>query len=114
MMRPEASKSSESAGWASFPAGAISLMRSPSRRISRGASVFVAGSRTRPFLIRSMSGFLGMWIGGFCIDFLLQSGMRTFGDASGEEIKDGHADSDAVGDLFEDGGLRAVGHLRRG
>ena len=35
--------------------------------------------------------------------------MRTFGDAGGEEIKDGHADSDAVGDLFEDGGLRAIG-----
>ena len=31
--------------------------------------------------------------------------MRALGGAGGEEIKNGHADGDAVGDLFEDGRL---------
>src|SRR2546421_482402 len=37
-----------------FPVGARSVICSPSRRTSRGASVFRAGSMTRPFLIKSI------------------------------------------------------------
>src|SRR5271154_5944628 len=87
-----------------FPAGAISLMRSPSRRMSRVASVFVAGARTRPVFISSMRKFLC-----FASCFFPESGVRVFSGAGGEEIKNGHAHGDTVGDLFEDGGLRAVG-----
>ena len=103
-MRPEASKTWISADEEILPSGAISLTRSPSRRMSRVESVFVAGSRTRPFLINSMRNFLH-----FASCFFAESGVRVFSGAGGEQIEDGHAYGDAVGDLLEDGGLRAVG-----
>src|SRR5271154_2221099 len=74
-------------------------MRSPSRRMSSGASVLLAGSRTRPFLIRSIRAVL--------------CGMRRVnGRASDEMVEQCHAHGEAVGHLFEHAGLRAVGNGR--
>src|SRR5580704_16232329 len=105
-MRPAASKICAPLAREIFPAGAISAIRSPSRRMSRGASVLDAGSRTRPFLISSMSRFL-RWCGGFSF----KSGMYTLRGAHHEEIKNGHAHGDAVGDLLENSGARAIGDV---
>src|SRR5580658_4031596 len=70
-------------------------MRPASRSISSAASVLLAGSRTRPFLIRSIRAILcGMG--------------RVRGRAADKMIEKGHADGEAVGDLFEDAGLRAI------
>src|ERR1700676_2762656 len=102
--RPVASNISASFARAIFPGAAISAMASPSRRMSRVASVCDAGSSTRPFLIRSMSGFLGFGVG-----FHFKSGMRAFRGADHQQVENGHAGGDAVGDLFENGGLRTVG-----
>src|SRR5216684_541049 len=104
--RPAASNTSAPFVREIFPGAAISAMVSPSRRMSRTASVLDAGSRTRPFLIRSMRRFLGFGVG-----FHFKSGMRAFGGADHQQVKNGHAGGDAVGDLFENGGLRAVGNL---
>src|ERR1700719_1105655 len=102
--RPVASNISAPFAREIFPGAAISEMVSPSIRMSRTASVLDAGSRTRPFLIRSMRGFLGFGVG-----FHFKSGMRAFRGADHKQVEDGHAGGDAVGDLFEHGGLRAVG-----
>src|SRR5580658_2621906 len=92
--RPRASKISVSRASSSGP---TREMRSPSTRISSVASVFVAGSRTRPFLIRSIRAILcGMG--------------RVRGSAADEMVEQGHADRQAVGNLFEHAGLRTVGH----
>src|SRR5260221_5600428 len=107
-MRPAASNTSAPFAREIFPGAAISEMVSPSRRMSRTASVLEAGSRTRPFLIRSMRGFLGFGVG-----FHFKSGMCAFGSADHQQIENGHAGGDAVGDLFEHGGLRAVGNFGR-
>src|ERR1700720_2464200 len=104
--RPLASNTSAPFAREIFPGAAISEMVSPSRRMSRTASVLDAGSRTRPFLIRSMRGFLGFGVG-----FHFESGMCALRGADHQQIEDGHADGDAVGDLFENGGLRAVGNF---
>src|SRR5215467_11215329 len=75
---------------------AICTMRPPSRSTSRVASVPLAGSITRPFLISSICSFLG--------------GVRRIGwCASHEVVEQGHADGQPVGHLFEHAGLRAVG-----
>src|SRR5580658_1330312 len=71
-------------------------MRSPSSSTSSVASVFVAGSRTRPFLIRSIRTIL-CGVG------------RVRGCAANEVVEQGHANREAVGDLFEHAGLRSVG-----
>src|SRR5579862_600115 len=72
-------------------------MQSPSRRTSSGASVLVAGSRTRPFLISSIRAVLcGMG--------------RVHGSAADQVIEKRHAHGEAVGHLLEDAGLRAVGN----
>src|SRR5579864_6573834 len=106
--RPVASKTSAPLSREIFPGAAISEMVSPSRRMSRTASVLDAGSRTRPFLIRSMRRFLGFGVG-----FHFKSGMRAFGGADHQQVKNSHARGDAVGDLFEHGRLRAVGNFWR-
>src|SRR5215471_14315600 len=102
-MRPLASKISVRLTGEIEPGPAISAIVSPSRRRSRTASVLEAGSRTRPFLIRSMRGFLGLGL-----RFGFQGGMGALGGADHEQIEDGHAGGDAVGDLLEDGRLRSV------
>src|SRR6266568_2655437 len=56
---PLASKTSAFCGVTIFPAGATSFIVSASTRTSSAVSVFDAGSSTRPFLIRSIGGFLG-------------------------------------------------------
>ncbi len=66
------------------------------------------GSRTRPFLMRSM-----IRVPWFCVGLAFERGMRALGSAEHEEIKDCHTHGDAVGDLFEHSGLRAVGDFRR-
>src|SRR5579862_7587699 len=71
-------------------------MRSPLISTSSVASVFVAGSRTRPFLIRSIRTIL-CGVG------------RVRGRAADEVVEQGHANREAVGDLFEHAGLRAIG-----
>src|SRR5580658_648725 len=90
--------------------------------MSRAASVFEAGSRTRPFLIRSMRWIL--FVGGASISWRLQFfGARTrtsaygiaaiLGSAGNQQVEKRHADGDAVGDLFENAGLGAVGNFGR-
>src|SRR5713101_1428154 len=104
--RPVASNTSAPFARQIFPGAAISAMVSPSRRMSRTASVLDAGSRTRPFLIRSMRRFLGFGVG-----FHFKSGMRAFRGANHQKVKNRHAGGDAVADLFEHGGLWAVGNF---
>src|SRR6516164_4314291 len=106
-MKPLASNAAAPLVSAIFPVGAISAMRSPSSRISRGASVPDAGSSTRPFLIRSMSRFLGR---GFCL--ASEGRMSSFGSAGHQQVEDGHAYADPVGDLLENGRARPVGDVR--
>src|SRR5580704_11010379 len=80
--------------------------------MSSAASVFDAGSRTRPFLTSSMRGVL--LIGGAAIlgRQRLRQGMRAlFGRAGDEQKEQRHSNGNAVGDLLEHAGLRAVGDL---
>src|SRR6266481_6357518 len=104
--RPVASKTSAPFAREIFPGAAISDMVSPSRRTSRTASVLDVGSRTRPFLIRSMRRFLGFGVG-----FHFKSRMRAFRGADHQQVENGHTSGDAVGDLLENGGLRAVSNF---
>src|ERR1700674_3530619 len=104
-IRPAASRTSAFCEAEIFPAGATSFIFSPSRRMSSCASALEAGSSTRPFLIRSIRGFLG-----FHFERRMSIGFRR---AAGEQIQNGHANRDAVGDLLEDAGLRAVGNFGR-
>ena len=85
-----------SAPWAraaSCPCGATAAMRSPSSRTSRGASVPLAGSSTRPLLISSMRR----------IPFR----RRVRAD---HQKQQGHAHGKPVGHLLEHARLRPVGH----
>src|SRR5580693_5732476 len=104
-IRPLASRTSVPCTAAILPAGATSFIFSPSSKISSAASVLDAGSRTRPFLIRSIGGFLG-----FHFERRMRAGFRG---AANEQIKNGHANGNAVGHLFEHARLRAVGDLGR-
>src|SRR5271157_1405883 len=106
-IKPEASNTSAPLARDIFPVGAISAMRSPSSRMSRGASVLVAGSRTRPFLIRSMSRFLGLRFAPY-----FERGMHAFRGPHHQQVKNGHAHRYAVGHLFEDSGARPIGDFR--
>src|SRR5216684_375490 len=122
-IRPVASKTSTPCGLTSFPVGATSLIFSPSRRISSAASVLVAGSRTRPFLMRSMRWVLCVGrapIAGllplFCIGARRAVDGRMcafFGHSDNQQIEKSHAHSDAVGDLLEHAGLVTVSDLGR-
>src|SRR5712671_4653787 len=78
---------------ASWPCGATAAMRSPSSRMSRGASVPVTGSITRPLLISSMGRIL---FG------------RRVRSAAGHQKEQCHADGQSVGDLLQYAGLRPV------
>src|ERR1700730_5185198 len=102
--RPVASNTSAPFAQEISPGAAVWAIVSPSSRMSRTASVLDAGSMTRPFLIRSMRGFLGF-------GFRCKSGMRAFRGADHQQIEDGDAGGDAVGYLFEHGRLRAVGNF---
>src|SRR5258707_10068088 len=102
-INPPASNPPAPSGAPFFPAGPTSLIFSPSTNTSSAASVFDAGSITRPFLIRSIGGFLG---------FHFQRRVRvSFGGAAGEQIEDSHAHRHAVRDLLQHAGLRPVRHL---
>src|SRR5712692_11906245 len=79
---------------ASCPGGATAAMRPPSSKTSRGASVPLAGSSTRPFLISSMRGIL-CW--------------RSV-PAANQQKQQRHADGQPIGHLLEHARLRAVGH----
>src|ERR1700691_2523056 len=119
-IKPAASKISAFFAFSEhLPAGASSAMRSPSSNTSIAASVFVAGSRTRPFLRRSMRGVLYV----FLIDrAAIPRSVRfrvagkllvVFGTSSRQQKQQRHAHRDSVGHLLEDAGLRAVGDFRR-
>src|SRR5580700_11270014 len=107
----------------SFPAAAISAMRSPSSSTSMTASVLVAGSRTRPFLMRSMRGVLYfLSIGGVLLicgspvprRWRLGCLLRVIlGTSSRKQKQQCHAHRDAVGHLLQHARLRAIGNLRR-
>src|SRR5271154_557464 len=72
-------------------------MRSPSSKISRAASVSLAGSRTRPFLIRSIRAIL--------------CGMRRVRSSAADQmVEQGHAYREAIGNLLEHAGLRPIGY----
>src|SRR6202011_5253360 len=95
----------------SFPVAAISAMRSPSSSTSMTASVPVAGSRTRPFLMRSMRGVLyflsiaGVFlIGRPPVPRRQRFGrlLRViFGTPSHQPKQQRHTHGDAVGHLLE-------------
>src|SRR2546426_810839 len=70
-----------------FSGARRSAMRPSTTRRSMTASVFVAGSITRPPLISKLAK-----------------------SASRQEVQDGHPHGDAVGDLLQDHRIRAVGH----
>src|SRR5512136_1762643 len=113
-IRLAASKISASFARVTFPAGATSEISSPTRRISSTASVLVAGSRTRPFLTRSMRCVL--YIGGAAVSWLFRLVCRIraiLRDAGDKQEEQRHAHGDAVGDLLENARLRAVGNFRR-
>src|SRR5580704_3164853 len=113
-MRPVASKISVEWSRAIRPGGATSAILSPSRRTSRGASVSVARSMTRPFLTRSMRGIL-FCIGGRRFPGLLHfgSGMRLLFRATHKKQEEQrHAHGDPIRDLLEDAGLRTVSDFR--
>src|SRR6267378_678488 len=112
-INPVASKISTSCGTAIFPAGATSRMVSPSRSTSMAASVLDVGSRTRPFLTRSMRRVL--LIGGTPI--FLGHGFRHRMSAiltrtGDEQEKQRHSNRNAVGHLLEHAGLRSVRNFR--
>src|SRR5580704_4539511 len=80
---------------AEFSGGETREMRPASIQISRAASVPLAGSSMRPFLMCSMSGSFGL------------IGFRAGGQHDKEHS---HAHRQAVGNLFQDARLRAIGH----
>src|ERR1700723_840705 len=74
-------------------------MRSPSSKMSSAASVLLAGSMTRPFLIRSIRAIL--------------CGMRCVCSCAADQmVEQGHAYREAVCHLLEHAGLRSIGHGR--
>src|SRR5277367_4217539 len=103
-MRPVASNVSASGADRLAP---ILAMRAPSSSTSFVASVFVAGSSTRPFLISNIRSFLP---GTSFASSDLGRWRRFHSRAADEMVKQGHAYGEAVGDLFEHAGLRAVGN----
>src|ERR1700719_518622 len=114
MINPPASKMSASCARAIFPGAAISAIFSPSRRMSCAASVLLAGSTTRPFLISSMRGFLFLWRGLWgsrCL--ILENAFSAFGGPGHQQKQQSHTHCDAVSHLFEDARLRSIGYLGR-
>ena len=115
----------------SFSRAATNLcILSPSSKTSSAASVFVAGSSTRPFLISSMRGILYSFrsvdlrlrasfdCAGECAPAGVCDDPSSIGSASlrrsaHQQKEQRHAHRDPVSHLFEHAGLRAVGHLRR-
>src|SRR6266436_1098107 len=92
-----------------FPAGATSAMRSPSKRTSKAPSIFLAGSRTRPFLTSSMRGIL--YVRGASVPRLLRLGggmCSFFGQTRSEQKEQGHAHGDSVADLLQHARLRRI------
>src|SRR6266403_3059331 len=113
-INPVASKISTSCGTAIFPAGATSRMISPSRSTSMAASVLDVGSRTRPFLTRSMRRVL--LIGGTPI--FLGHGFRhrmsaILSRTGDEQEKQRHSNRNAVRHSLEHAGLQPVRNFRR-
>src|SRR5580704_5295744 len=106
-INPAASKTSAPFALEMFPGAAISAMRSPSSRMSRAESDLDAGSRTRPFLIRNMRGFL--WL---IFAFAFERWMRALRCANHQQVKNGHAHRHSVGHLFKYGGLRPIRNFR--
>src|ERR1700680_389021 len=91
-MRPVASKTSASAAERFAP---VFKMRPPSNRTSKKASVLVAGSRTRPFLISSIRSFLcRMW--------------RVDRSSADQMVEKSHAHGEAIGHLIEHARLRTI------
>src|SRR5258708_934762 len=108
-INPVASNISAFCGAAIFPAGANSRIFSPSRSTSMVASVLDLGSRTRPFLTRSMRRVL--FIGGAPI--FRGNGLRhrmsaILRRAADEQEKQRHSNRNAVGYLLEHAGLRPI------
>src|SRR5215472_3133587 len=104
-IKPVASSASAPEAAPTFPGCATSTIFSPSMRMSRSASVLLTGSITRPFLIRSIGGFLG---------FCFQRGVcAAFRRARNQQIKDGHANRHSIRHLLQHARLRAVGDVRR-
>src|SRR6266850_8351041 len=112
-INPVASKSSALCGAVIFPAGATSRIVSLSRSMSMAASVLDRGSRTRPFLTRSMRRVL--LIGGasilarLCLRHRMSAILTRTGD---EQEKQRHSNRNAVGHLLEHAGLRSVRTFR--
>src|ERR1700688_3333903 len=80
----------------------------------RAASVLLAGSSTRPFLISSMRGFLFFWRGLWDTRYLIrENAFSAFSGAGHQQKQQCHAHRDAVGHLFEDARLRSIGHFGR-
>src|SRR5216110_474627 len=96
---PLASNTSASLMAANLPGSPTSFTTWPSSRTSLGASVFDAGSTTRPFLISNILEILRR--------SRLCCGMRAaFDFARDEQVQNRHAYGHSVRHLFEHAGLR--------
>src|SRR6267142_2701045 len=113
-INPVASNISTFCGAAIFPAGATSLIVSPPRSTSMTASVLDAGSRTRPFLTRSMRRVLliggASILGRLCLRHRMSAILTRTGD---EQEKQRHSNRNAVGHLLEHAGLQPVRNFWR-
>src|SRR6267142_1311025 len=112
-INPVASNISTFCGAAIFPAGSTSRTVSPSRSPSMAASVLDAGSRTRPFLTRSMRRVLFICRAATFLGRRFRHRMSAILTRTGDEQeKQRHSNRNAVGHLLEHAGLRSVRNFR--
>src|SRR6266850_371821 len=113
-INPVASNTSAPGAAWTLPGCATSTIFSPSIRMSRGASVLVAGSITRPFLTSSMRRVLFICRAATFLGRRLCHRMTSvFGRAGDEQEKQRHSNRNAVGHLLEHAGLRSVRNFWR-
>src|SRR5262245_33254236 len=119
-IKSDASKTSTLFAELNSPGAPTSLICSPSSNTSSGASVLDAGSRTRPFLISNIFLRVPLLWNWFRPSIVLRraisgapvmrgrfrgGGVRAL-FAYYEQVKNCHADGNAVSDLLEYAGLR--------
>src|SRR6266850_1718682 len=113
-INPVASNTSAPGAAWTLPGCATSTIFSPSIRMSRGASVLVAGSITRPFLTSSMRRVLFICRAATFLGRRFRHRMSAILVRAGDEQeKQCHSNRNAVGHLLEHAGLRPVRNFWR-
>src|SRR6266851_3013639 len=113
-INPVASNTSAPGAAWTLPGCATSTIFSPSIRMSRGASVSVAGSITRPFLTSSMRRVLFICRAATLLGRRFRHRMSAILVRAGDEQeKQRHSNRNAVGHLLEHAGLRPVRNFWR-